>query len=327
MIDVFRRRMQGERSVLARVHLPAFEQGGVQACVCTVGGDLLSLCPLGLDEPYGSAIAMLDALRDDVAESDGRLEVASSASEIAGCLERDVVALVPALEGAMPLKGEIRLIEDLYERGVRVIGLTWNSRNELATGVGAGTGGLTPAGVRAIGVMNRLGILIDLAHASEDTFWDAVRETSAPVFVSHANARTLCDHPRNLDDSQLDAVAASGGAVGLVFFPSFVGPQPVDLEAVLEHADYIAGRLGTGSIVIGADFVDFAVEEMARDLRAHGDLYDEDALRFPRGIESVASMQNVVAGLGRHGFTENAVAKVASANFLRVFAETERAAA
>ena len=122
-----------------------------------------------------------------------------------------------------------------------------------------GDGGLTPTGMRAIEVMNRLGVVIDLAHASEQTFWDVIRETAAPVFVSHANARTICDHPRNLDDAQLDAVGASNGAVGLVFFPSFVGPQPVDLDAVLQHADYIAARLGSESVVIGADFVDFAI--------------------------------------------------------------------
>jgi membrane dipeptidase len=270
---------------------------------------------------------MLDALRADVAESDGQFEVTSSATEITECLERGAVALVPALEGAMPVKGELRLIEDLHARGICVFGLTWNTKNELATGVGAGNGGLTTTGVKAIQTMNRRGILIDLAHASEATFWDVVRESSAPVFVSHANARALCDHPRNLDDAQLDAVGASAGAVGLVFFPSFVGVQPVDLDAVLNHADYIADRLDSGSLVIGADFVDFAIEEMAKDLRAHGGLYDKDALRFPHGIETVRYMQNVIAGLDRHGFDEDAIAKVASANFLRVLTETERLAA
>jgi membrane dipeptidase len=169
-------------------------------------------------------------------------------------------------------------------------------------------------------------MLVDLAHASPTTFWDVVRETAAPVFVSHANARAVCDHPRNLDDDQLMAIAASRGAVGLVFFPNFVGPQPVTLDGVLAQLEYLASRVGFDSVVIGPDFVDFAVEEMLSDLGAHGDLYDESSLKFPAGLETVAAMQNLVAALPLHGFDEDAIGKLTASNFLRVLEETEAVA-
>src|SRR4051794_21583900 len=177
MIDVFRRRRQGERGVLARVHLPGLRQGGVGACVCTVGGDVPSLCPLGIDDPYGSALAMLRELHADVAEAGGEIAVVATASEMARCLADGTFALLPALEGALPFRGDLRLVEDLCDRGVRVVGLTWNSRNEFGVGVGAGEGGLTRQGLRAVALMNDLGVVIDVAHASPTTFFDVARGT------------------------------------------------------------------------------------------------------------------------------------------------------
>jgi len=326
MIDVFRRRRQGEHAVLARVHLPALARGGVAACVCTVGGDVPSLCPLGIDEPYGSAVAMLAELHADVAEADGEIAVVASAAEISRCLDEGILAILPALEGAMPFRGDLGLVEDLYDRGIRVVGLTWNSRNELAVGVGAGEGGLTPAGIRSVALMNELGMLVDLAHASPTTFWDVVRETAAPVYVSHANARAVWEHPRNLDDEQLKTIATTRGAVGVVFFPNFVGTHPVTLEHVLVQLEYLAAQVGYDSIVIGPDFVDFAIDEMLSDLGAHRDLYDEESLRFPAGLETVASMQNLIAALPSHGFDDVGVGKLARSNFLRVLEETEAVA-
>jgi len=318
MIDVFRRRREGEQAVLSRLHLPAFREGGVQACVCTVGGDVPSLCPLGVDQPRRSAVAMLEALHLDASESDGQVVVVSSAAELAACLAEGTLAIVPSLEGALPFQGDLGLVREFHDRGIRVVGLTWNSRNELAVGVGAGEGGLTPTGARAVGLMNELGIVVDLAHASPTTFWDVVRKTAAPVFVSHANARAVCDHPRNLDDEQLAAIATSEGAVGLVFFPHFVGPQPVTLENVLAQLEYLARRVGHESLVVGADFVDFALDEMMRDLEL-----DEDALAFPVGLETAASMRNLVEALPSHGFDETAIEQLETANFIRVLGATE----
>src|SRR5262249_24530083 len=159
---------------------------------------------------------------------------------------------------------------------------------ELAVGLDAGEGGLSILGVRAVEMMNRLGVMIDLAHASPATFWDVVQVSAAPLVASHANAKGVWNHPRNLDDDQLEALAASGGIVGVCCYPSFPGPQPLTLEDVLDHADYLLRHVGHEGVVIGADFIDYAVEELVGDLREHSDLYPDGSFTYPRGLETAA---------------------------------------
>lgn len=326
MVDVFRRRRQGERDVVSREHLPGFRMGGVVACVCTCGGDVRALQPLGQDEPYANAVALLEELQSDAAESEGRVAVVTSTDEIAQCIEQGVLAIIPGLEGASPIMGDLGRLADLHDRGVRVIGLTWNSRNELAVGLDAGDGGLTELGVAAIEAMNRLGIMIDLAHASPSTFWDVARESSAPLVVSHANAKSVWDHPRNLDDEQLDAVGSSGGVVGLCLYPSFIGPQPVTLEQLLDHADYLVQRIGVTSVVVGADFIDYALDEILGDLQGHSALYPEGSFTYPAGLESASGLQNLMRGLEARGLVGETLAMIGVANFLRTLEQTERVA-
>jgi membrane dipeptidase len=325
MIDVHRRRQAGERAVIASVHLPAFAEGGVVAAVVTVGGDCSSLCPLGMDEPYRSAIALLDDLHADVAESEGRAAVAVSPEEVEDCVERGVVALVPALEGAMPFEGDVDRVEEFHGRGVRVVGLTWNSRNELAVGLDSGEGGLSSAGERAVGRMNDLGMLVDLAHSAPATFWDVVQVTRAPVYDSHANAKAVYDHPRNLDEEQLGAISDSGGAVGVVFWPHFVTSGPSTVGDVVAHLTRLVEAVGPDSVVIGADFIDYGLDELAGDLRQHGSLYP-DLPVYPTGLETVRGMQNLVEALPAAGLEDAVIGKVTVENFLRVWQATEAAA-
>jgi membrane dipeptidase len=324
MVDVFRRRRHGERDVLRRLHLPGMRAGGVVACVCTCGGDVPALQPLPDADPYTNTVAVLEELQADARESDGRVAVAMSTEQLARCMDEGVFALVPAIEGASPIQGDLARLADLYDRGIRVVGLTWNSRNELAVGLDAGEGGLTPLGVRAVEAMNRHGIVIDLAHAALATFWDVARETSSPLVVSHANAKAVWDHPRNLDDRQLDAVGESSGIVGLTLYPSFVGSQPVTLDNVLQHADYLIDRIGIESVAVGADFIDYAVDEILRDLRRHGDLYPEGSFTYPEGLETASGLPTLFGGLEARALGDGALRMLGVTNFLRVFEHTER---
>lgn len=326
MIDVFRRRREGERDVLRRRHLAGLREGGVVACVCTCGGDVPALQPIPEADPYTNTVVLLGALYGDVADSDGAFAVVTGSSDLKRCIEEGQIGLLPAIEGASPIQRDIGRLVDLHERGIRVIGLTWNSANDLAVGLEAGEGGLSSLGARAVEVMNRRGIIVDLAHASEATFWDVARESFAPLVVTHANARAVCDHPRNLTDRQLDEVGASEGVVGLCVYPSFVGQQPISVDAVVKHATYITTRLGLGALVIGADFIDYALDEILGDLRRHSDLYPEDSFAYPDGVESAAGLQRLMRGLRASGLDDSALREIGIGNFLRVYAHTERCA-
>ena len=323
MIDVFRRRVEGESDVLRRRHLPGLREGGVVACVCTCGGDVPALRPIADADPYTNAVALLDALRSDVAESEGAFAVVTSSADLGRCIDEGQVGLIPALEGASPIQGDLGRLIDLYGHGIRVVGLAWNSRNELAVGLDAGEGGLSPLGVRAIHAMDTHGIMIDLSHASETTFWDVARESRAPLVVTHANARGVVDHPRNLTDEQLDRVGSSGGVVGLCLYPSFVGTQPIGADMVVKHATYMVSRIGIDGLVVGPDFIDYAVDQILGDLGEHSALYPEGSFTYPLGLESARGLQLLMDALHSSGLDDEALHKVGVGNFLRVYADAE----
>jgi membrane dipeptidase len=321
-IDVFRRRREGERQVLLRRHLPEHRKGGVVAAVCTVGGDGAALSPLGIDRPYESAVAKLEALFADVAESEGAYEIVSSAAEVERCIDRGVFAILPSLEGASPVQGKLERIVEFHERGLRVLGLTWNERNELAIGTDAGQDdGLSNTGAEAVALMNDLGIVIDLAHASRRTFFDVAKLSRAPLFVSHSNANAVWAHPRNIDDDQLQAVRASGGIVGVNFYAPFTGPPTVTVDHLLDHIEYYVKTVGVDSTALGPDFIDYAIPELMLEINRHPGVYPDTS--YPVDAETVASLQNVIAGMARRGLESETIEKIARGNFLRLLKQTQ----
>lgn len=268
-------------------------------------------------------MAKLEALRADVEESEGAYEIVSSRAEIEDCVRRGVFAIIPSFEGASPLEGDLARIEEFYNRGLRVLGLTWNGRNELAVGTGGGEGGLSKLGVEAISLMNDHGVLIDLSHASPQTFSEVATITRAPLFASHSNASAVWPHARNLDGEQLRAIASSGGAVGVNFYPDFVGSRPVTLENLLDHVVHLVDEVGASSVVLGPDFIDYAMEELRLEIAAHSDVYDDWSIDYPAGAETVGSMQNVVLGMNGRGLEADVIQRIAYGNFLRLFEETQ----
>ncbi len=203
---------------------------------------------------------------------------------------------VLTIEGGEALAGDLGILRLLYRLGVRGIGLTWNQRNEIADGVGEDTGGgLTHFGRQVVSVMNELGMFVDLAHISEAGFWDVLEVSKYPVIVSHANCRTVCDHPRNLTDEQIRAVAQKGGVIGLTFAPNFIGGNR-DLESFVSHVDHMAGLVGTEAIIIGSDYD--GIEET------------------PLGLEDVSNLPNLVTALFEHGYTVEEVKRIMGGNLI-----------
>ncbi|MDX6424288.1 MAG: rane dipeptidase, partial [Gaiellaceae bacterium] len=307
--------------------------GGVAACLCIFGGDLAVLLPDGID-PHAGVHRLIDMLRTDIADTPG-VRIAGSAAEVRRLIDDGVFAIIPALEGASPLRGDPALVGELHAAGIRVIGLTWNTRNEVAVGLDrtvAGEGhddgtGLTKAGREVIKEMNRIGVVVDVAHGTPRTFWDVVDVSDAPFVVSHANARSLHDHVRNLDDEQLRAIRDVGGMVGVVLYPPYVGPLPLTVDNVVDHIEYLVEKVGEDSVGIGADFIDYALEELVAEYVEHRIPYDEANFVYPAGVETCRSLSGIVEAMERRGFSSEAIEKIASGNMLRVLREVEEAAA
>jgi membrane dipeptidase len=226
----------------------------------------------------------------------------------------DAVAAIPHLEGAEAVAPDLSNLDFLYAAGVRSIGLVWSRPNAFGHGVRSeypgtpDTGpGLTDAGRDLVAACNDRGILVDLAHATEATFWDAADLTTDPLVVSHAGAHAVAPVSRNLTDEQLDAIADSDGIVGVTFAAGHLGPErhgnddPVPLSTLVDHVEYVADRAGVEHVALGSDF------DGATVLDAVGD---------------VTGLPDVLSALRDRGFADDEVRKIARDNWFRVIRET-----
>lgn len=163
---------------------------------------------------------------------------------------------VISLEGADPIYDDILLLDVFYNLGVRLITLTWSTRNFIADGVfeSRTRGGLTRFGLELLERIKELGVIVDLSHISDSGFWDVIENFDGPVMASHSNSRTVHDNLRNLTDEQAKAIAERGGIVGLNVIPNFVGLNK-DLESFMKHLEHFVDIIGIDHVAFGFDFV------------------------------------------------------------------------
>jgi membrane dipeptidase len=160
-----------------------------------------------------------------------------------------------SLEGVGALNGHLPYLDILYQLGLRAAGVAWNDANWAADGaMEPRKGGLTVKGKRLVEECNRLGIILDVSHLSENGFWDLASTSTRPFIASHSNAHALCPHPRNLTDEQIKAVIECGGMIGITFVPAFLDASgSADINHVLNHLDHICSLGGTDSVGFGSD--------------------------------------------------------------------------
>jgi membrane dipeptidase len=214
--------------------------------------------------------------------------------------------LVLSMDGVEPLEGDPGAFDDWYERGVRSASLTWNHPNEFAGGIETPAQGLTERGRALVRRFGELGVVLDLAHASEQT-WRDVLEEELPFSVTHACCRAVQDDPRNLADWQLEALAERGGVLGLMGLAFVVDPEAPTLARWLDHFDHAVAVMGIEHVGLGADFVDTV---------------DDDALSKTRmGLEGFTAPDDfpaLVAALRRRGYNGERLDAILSTNWLRI---------
>jgi len=192
----------------------------------------------------------------DIARSDTPVRVVRASEDIKLAKAQGELSAVLAIEHADCVERSLYVLNSLHALGVRSIGLTHNISSLAADGcleARAGVG-LTSFGVAMVKEMNRLGMVVDLAHVSPGAFYHALDVSTAPVLFSHGNARALCDHPRNLTDDQLRQLGQQGGVIGLSYVPMFVDAREPTLERLLDHVDHIADVAGIETVGLGSDF-------------------------------------------------------------------------
>lgn len=268
---------------------------------------------LSFDYAHSSALQMIDLLERIQAASAGQLQIVASHTELIRCLEEGIMAAVLHLEGAEPIQPDLRNLEDFYQRGMRSLGITWSRPNAFGHGVPFvypghpdNGPGLTQAGMNLVAACNELGVMIDLAHLNEKGFWDVARRSNAPLVSTHTAAHSLSPKARNLTDTQLKAVADSGGVVGVIFSvndldgnrrPKEDGP----IASIIKHIRYIADLIGPDHVALGSDF---------------------DGTKIPSELGDVSRYQVLVTLLDKAGFTPTEMEMICCRNWLRVLEHT-----
>ncbi len=230
--------------------------GGLQFCAIYVptevfryqGGLRYTLCLL---DKYNQEIKKLHENGIDV------LQVRTAKD--AGNVLKHKAATLLAIEEGGAIDGSLEALRCLYELGVRAMTLTWSNRNDIADGINeeATGSGLTLFGKQVVAEMNRLGMLVDVSHISTAGFWSVIETSTKPIIATHSNAKSLCSHPRNLNDEQIKALAQNGGLAGITFAGQFLEEdwRNACIESVYKHIDYMLNLIGNDDhIGFGSDF-------------------------------------------------------------------------
>lgn len=230
--------------------------GGLQFCAIYVptevfryqGGLRYTLCLL---DKYNQEIKKLHENGIDVLQM--------RTAEDAGNVLKHKAATLLAIEEGGAIDGSLEALRCLYELGVRAMTLTWSNRNDIADGINeeATGSGLTLFGKQVVAEMNRLGMLVDVSHISTAGFWSVIETSTKPIIATHSNAKSLCAHPRNLNDEQIKALAQNGGLAGITFAGQFLEEdwRNACIESVYKHIDYMLNLIGNDDhIGFGSDF-------------------------------------------------------------------------
>jgi membrane dipeptidase len=308
--------------------LPRLIQSGITAVFFSAWVDPERYTFGPADRSWEHAQVYLDTIHAFVNRHPDRLILATTARQVRQAKSEGKVAAFIGVEGGHVIEGSIDNLRELYRRGVRYMTLTWNngtSWSGAAAGLnGTRSGGLTDHGRAIVREMNRLGMLVDISHVSDSTFFDAVATSTAPVIASHSSARALNSHRRNMSDDQLRAVARNGGVVNVNFYSAFIDPQFLaradsiernlpqaaqaaalqslprpPLSVLLDHFDHIAKVAGVDHVGLGSDF-------------------DGVAGLLPAGMDDVTRLPLIAQGLLDRGYSEADVQKILGGNMLRV---------
>jgi membrane dipeptidase len=190
-----------------------------------------------------------------------------------------------SIEGAAALAGKMEHLYDAWKIGVRLITLTWNGRCETGDGCKVqDAGGLTPFGLDLVREMNRLNVIVDVSHLSEQGFWDVARHAKKPFIATHSDSRALCDCERNLTDDQFREIVQVGGLVGMNLFEKFLSQEHATLDDIFRHIEHFLNLGGEKVVAIGSDFDGCKLVEGIRGLEDMDSLYDALSGEFGREI-------------------------------------------
>jgi len=307
--DVTVRRSLGERDVIKRRHLDRFKKGGM------VGGTfVIWIDPPHDERPKERFEESIKYMSAEIWENQDILKVIYNTNDFYKAVGEGKLAILLGLEGINFLGEDVEGLYFLYQMGFRQISLTWNEQNAFATGVrGDPNRGLTELGKKAVKIVEDLGMILDLSHANDKTFWDIYDVATKPIIASHSNARALCNVPRNITDEQIKAIGESGGLVGINAFNEFihVDRDKRNADFLINHIEHVVELIGIDHVAFGFDFFEYLEENTSST-------FIEDPYRGTPGIEDISQAPNLLQKLKERGFSEEDIEKISYKNFLNL---------
>ena len=302
---------------------------------------------------------LIDSVYEQAARHPDRMMLAFSVDDIERAHQQKKLAALMGIEGGHSIENDIHLLRDFYRLGVRYMTLSWSNTNEWADSSGdiddpkvQHHNGLTDFGKQIVMEMNRLGMMVDISHVADKTFWDTIAVTKSPVIASHSSARALCNAPRNMTDAMLRAVAKNGGVVDVNFFAGFLDQnywnavqiqkqeQEAATRAYLEklkvegkqvtYADedritreWIA-KIPRPPFAVLIDHIDHIAKVAGVDHVGLGSDFDGVSGATPVGMDSAADLPKITQALLDRGYSAEDIRKILGGNVMRIFQEVER---
>jgi membrane dipeptidase len=305
-------------------------------------------------------LSLIDGTLEQVRKAPNKLQLCMSSDDILAAHKQGKFAVLMGIEGGHSIENSLDLLRDYYRLGVRYMTLTWSNTNDWADSSGdiddpkvTHHNGLTPFGKQVVEEMNRLGMMVDISHVSDKTFWDVIATTRTPIIASHSSARALTQAPRNMTDEMLQAVAKNNGVVMVNFFPAFIDEKwrqawiassaernkaqdaleaeyharglPVPFAASDKIDREFAARIGRAPFNSLIDHFDHVIKVAGIDHVGIGTDFDGIPVP-PEGIDSAADLPKITAALMARGYTAEDMKKLLGGNLLRVFHDVQAAA-
>jgi len=329
-----------------------FKKGGIDVQVFSI------FCneSFGKDTAFRYANAEIDSLYAIVHRNPGEMVIVTDPAELAKAVQQKKLACMMGVEGGHMIEDRMDYLDSLFKKGARYMTLTWNNSTSWASSAADesknkspfGTRGLTAFGKEIVKHMNELGMMVDLSHVGEQTFWDAINTTTKPVIVSHSCAWSLCPVPRNLKDEQIKAVGKNGGIIDVNFYSGFVDSNYLKRKELLlgrhqgerdslqqlkwpayEVDDWVSKKYKAEAdelrppLSMLIDHIDHMVRLAGIDHVGLGSDFDgiESA---PKELNDVSDMPLVTKALLARGYSRQDVEKILGGNFIRVFTANSR---
>lgn len=258
------------------------------------------------DRGYERACSILDKFYEEYDKNKNKITLIKELKDLQKVIQNNLFGTILTVENGSAIGGNLDNVQKLYNRGVRIMGITWNNDNDLAAGAKTENDfGLTELGKKYIKELNKRNILIDVSHASEKTFYDISEITNSPILATHSCAKSLCNHQRNLTDDQIKKIAETHGVIGINFYDQFLKDGgTATIDDVINHMIYISNLVGTKYVGIGTDFEGIDQNEL------------------PKGITGIRDIQNLFARMRERGFSEEEITQISGKNFVECIEKT-----